>query len=509
MTRCCQQHVPMTSFGPPSMITMIMCGIVTAKLLASIIINDNNVPLWASPLLDTSCVLGFVGLIFVSYRRQPRQQGWRQTCTRACHSTDALCQLDTILNSAVDAVIRIDRIGHITGWNNQADQIFGWNAHEALGRKVSELIIPDRWRTAHEQAMLRCANGAHLEAWSGRRFDISALHRSGDEFPIELTICSLGSAGCNNFIAFIRDKSQEHLLEEQHILATRMLEHSGEAIVITDANNVIVSVNPAFTDITGYAAEEAVGRKPSMLSSGIHDESYYESMWRGLRNEGKWQGEIWNRRKSGEVYPEWLSIACCQSESGPINYIAIFSDITARKVAEERMEKLAYLDHLTGLPNRLLLKDRLEQALSGARRHQQRLAVLFMDLDRFKSVNDTYGHGVGDQLLTEVADRISATLREEDTVSRVGGDEFVVVLPQVNDVRHLETVAHKLISALSAPYDIDGTLVRTSTSIGIATYPETGTSANALIKAADKAMYQAKKAGRGQYRFSRSPPPTA
>ena len=225
MMRCCQQHVTMTAFGPPSMVTMIMSGIVTAKLLASIIINDNNVPLWASPLLDTLCVLGFVGLIFVSYRRQPRQQGWRLACTRGCHNSDGSCRLDTILDSAVDAVIRADRLGHITGWNKQADHIFGWNAHEALGRKISDLIIPDRWRTAH--------------------------------------------------------------------------------------------------------------------------------------------------------------------------------------------------------------------------------------------------------------------------------------------VHHLETVAHKLISALSAPYDIDGTQVRTSTSIGIATYPDTGASTNALIKAADKAMYQAKEAGRGQYRFSRSPSPSA
>ena len=504
MIRCCQHPVTIPAFGPPSLFTMIISGIITAKLLASVVINDTDFPLWASPLLDTFCVLGFVALIFVSHSRQPSRQKQHQTCTGACHDTGATCQFDRILDTAVDAVIRTDRLGHITGWNKQADAIFGWGAPEALGRNVSDLIIPDRWRTAHEQAMLRCATGTHLDAWSGRRFDISALHRSGDEFPIELTICSLGVSGCNNFIAFIRDKSQELLIEEQHILATRMLEHSGEAIVITDAHNIIVSVNPAFTDITGYTADDVIGKSPNMLSSGIHDAAFYESMWSALRNDGRWQGEIWNRRKSGEVYPEWLSIASCQSENGPINYIAIFSDITARKVAEERMEKLAYFDHLTGLPNRLLLKDRLDQALAGARRHRQRLAVLFMDLDRFKSINDTHGHSVGDQLLTEVADRIKATLREEDTVSRLGGDEFVVVLPEVKDVRHLETVADKLIAALSAPYDIDGILIRTSTSIGIATYPEIGSSASALIKAADKAMYQAKQAGRGQYRMCRS-----
>ena len=503
MIRCCQHPAAMTASEHPSLFTMIISGIVTAKLLASIIVNDTNLPLWASPLLDTLCVLGFVALIFVSHNRQPSRLKQQQTCTKSCHNTGASCQLDTILDTAVDAVIRTDRLGHITGWNKQAEAIFGWDAREVLGRKVSNLIVPNRWRTAHEQAMLRSANGAHLETWSGRRFDISALHRSGDEFPVELTICSLGASGCNNFIAFVRDKSQELLIEEQHILATRMLEHSGEAIVITDANNIIVSVNPAFTDITGYSADDVIGKSPSMLSSGVHDAAFYDSMWSALRQEGKWQGEIWNRRKSGEVYPEWLSIACCQSENGPINYIAIFSDITARKVAEERMEKLAYFDHLTGLPNRLLLKDRLDQALAGARRHQQRLAVLFMDLDRFKSINDTHGHSVGDQLLTEVADRIKATLREEDTVSRLGGDEFVIVLPEVRDVRHLETVAGKLVAALSAPYDIDGIPIRTSTSIGIATYPEAGQSANALIKAADKAMYQAKQAGRSQYRLCR------
>ncbi|MEI8396768.1 MAG: diguanylate cyclase [Rhodospirillaceae bacterium] len=465
------------------------------------IVKVSTFPSWMDNFIDMTIIMVFVGTIFFFLNPHGGRTALYRSYPHADNKRREIGQINLILDSALDAIIQLDGSGLVTGWNKQAEQTFGWTEEEVLHRRLSDLIIPERWRVTHERSLRHAVRQSRLN-WPGRRFEVSALHRFGHEFPVELTICSHGSSTAPAFIAFIRDLSEHNLLEDQHILATTVIEHSGEGIVITDTNNKIISVNPAFTEITGYAPEEVIGRDPSLLSSGYHKADFYEAIWSALRNCGRWQGEIWNRRKSGEIYPEWLSIACCRNENDNIiNYIAIFSDITVRKVEEERMERLAYFDHLTGLPNRALLKDRLDQALAGARRYHQRVAVLFLDLDRFKSVNDTHGHTVGDILLTDVADRLKDGLREEDTVSRLGGDEFVVVLSDVPDLSHVEVVARKITDSLSRPFIIDGTVIQTGTSIGIAMFPRDSLTVGSLIKAADTAMYQAKEAGRGTYRF--------
>ncbi len=495
-----------TGYQQPSMITLLVCGIASAKLVALLIISGvDGLPIWMDSVIDITLIVAFVAGVVLSYCGPGAGAAlfWRTALNSPVPSNAN--GLDALLGSALDAVIQIDGTGRIIGWNRPAEEIFGWSEHDVIYRKVSGLIVPPRWRAAHERK-LRVIMKGHRRSWFGRRLEIHLLHRSGHEFPVELTIFSFGEPNRRRIIAFIRDLSQHNLLEDQHVLATTVIEHSGEGIVVTDSRNKIVSVNPAFTEITGFTPDEVIGRDPGILNSGLHDQAFYNQMWATLRSTGRWQGEIWNRRKSGEIYPEWLSIASCRCENGIINnYIAIFSDITARKVAEERMERLAYFDHLTGLPNRALLKDRLEHAIVSSRRHGQMVAVFFLDLDRFKQVNDTYGHHTGDILLVDVADRLKSALRAEDTLSRLGGDEFVIVLPNAPDHHHIEAIARKLIDQMTTPFIIDKGTLSTSTSIGIAIAPADGGSATALIKAADGAMYRAKKKGRGTFCFSSTP----
>ncbi|MDX8400027.1 MAG: diguanylate cyclase, partial [Gallionellaceae bacterium] len=257
----------------------------------------------------------------------------------------------------------------------------------------------------------------------------------------------------------------EHATERLELFS-KMFHSSGEAILITDANMKIVAVNPAFSEITGYSADEVLGNNPSLLSSSTHSDEFYQTMWASINEAGQWQGEIWNRRKSDEIYPVWLSIAVVKNlKNEVINYISLFSDITVRKAAEQKIEFLAHYDALTKLPNRALFADRLKIALLSAGRHNKKVALLFMDLDKFKSINDTMGHLSGDHLLQSVAERLRSCVRETDTICRQGGDEFMVLLPDA------ENVAKKIIAAMSAPHSIDGEDRIISFSIGISIVP--------------------------------------
>lgn len=285
-------------------------------------------------------------------------------------------------------------------------------------------------------------------------------------------------------------------------LSARVFAESGEAIAVTDVQGNFVSVNRAFTDVTGYSFEEVKGKNPRILQSGRHDQAFYSAMWKHMAATGNWQGEVWNRRKSGEIYPEWLNISSVRSPSGEItHYVAIFSDITERKASQARIEYLAHHDPLTGLPNRSLLRERLEQEVARARRSELKVGVLFLDLDRFKTVNDSLGHAAGDRLLREVSGRLRSALRESDIVCRQGGDEFIVLLPELHHTNDAAQTARKITEALETPIDVGSQLVHTSFSIGIALYPEDGHTTSALLKAADLAMYHAKETERGTFRF--------
>ena len=297
----------------------------------------------------------------------------------------------------------------------------------------------------------------------------------------------------------VLEKATQLLRSER--IASDVFEHALEGMLVAGRDGLIIKVNPAFTSTTGYSAEEAIGRNPSMLQSGRQDAAFYRRFWHALNTRGQWQGEIWNRRKNGEVYPEWLNIIAVHDEMGLVeHYVAIFSDITERKRQEALITYQAHHDALTGLPNRTLFRDRVEQALSISRRHDhQDAAVMFLDLDRFKQVNDSFGHDVGDLLLREVARRLRAAVRESDTVARLGGDEFTVLLPELAGAEGAASVADKILEATREPCHIAGHDIFITTSIGIALYPRDGNDVDSLMKTADAAMYQVKARGRAGY----------
>lgn len=310
-------------------------------------------------------------------------------------------------------------------------------------------------------------------------------------------------SGLANDITFalenIDRETQQQIAAEKLEQAATVFEFSKEGIIVTDADRNIVSVNKSFSEITGYSATEVLGRNPKLLASGLQDGCFYQEMWELIHKYGSWQGELWNKRKSGEIYPQALTIICVKNDQGSVmNYLAIFSDISERKSAEMRIQQLAHYDVLTGLPNRMLLNDRLHQALISEQPDRCALSLLFLDIDRFKQINDTLGHSVGDQLLQMVAQRLKKCVRDQDTVSRQGGDEFIVVLPNTTAVE-AGRMAHVILEQLLQPYIIEQHDLLITVSIGIATYPEHAQDAETLVKYADVAMYQAKACGRNRY----------
>ena len=299
----------------------------------------------------------------------------------------------------------------------------------------------------------------------------------------------------------------EHAEAEQQIQIAATAFEAQEGIIITDAERKILRVNRAFSEITGYPATEVIGRTPNLLSSGHHDVAFYRSMWSRISSKGSWQGEIWNRRKNGDLYPEWLTITAVKNPQGQVtHYVGTLIDITERKEAERQIEHLAFYDLLTGLPNRRLFVDRLQQAMVGSARNLRMGALLFIDLDNFKLVNDTCGHDVGDRLLVEVARRLVACVREGDTLSRLGGDEFVAMLEDLSDnppeaAAQARSVAGKVLDQLNEPYTIAGRIHHSTPSIGATLFVGNKDSVDELLKQADIAMYQAKAAGRNTLRF--------
>lgn len=294
----------------------------------------------------------------------------------------------------------------------------------------------------------------------------------------------------------VMDKARE-LLGEQR-LSRIVFEHSLEGIVVTDVTSRIQLVNRAFTETTGYSAEEVVGLTPAILKSGRQDDAFYKEFWRALSEQGEWRGEIWNRRKNGTVYVEWLNICAVKDRQGVIeHYVAVFSDITERKKQEEAITFQALHDALTGLPNRMVFLDRLEQMLIQARRFTSvTAAVMFLDLDRFKEVNDTLGHDAGDACLKEVARRLRQCVRASDTVARLGGDEFTILLPEAAAEADARAVGQKILDVMQLPMILENQEVVVTTSIGISLFPRDGRDGETLLKHADAAMYKVKSSGR-------------
>ncbi|MDJ0808008.1 MAG: diguanylate cyclase, partial [Gammaproteobacteria bacterium] len=330
----------------------------------------------------------------------------------------------------------------------------------------------------------------------------SFRRQDGQVFPVEVWPSETYHFDSPTTQISFQDITTRRQAESKLKQAASVFEYTTEGVAVLDVDANIIAVNPAFSKITGYQEHEVIGRKPRFLNSEKHPQAFYAELWDTLKQKKAWQGEIWNQRKDGEIYAEWLTITSVLDDQGKISqYVAVFSDITSIKQSQSQLEHLAHHDPLTDLPNRLLFEDRLEHAISLAKRENLHLAVLFLDLDRFKNINDSLGHTVGDALLVQVAKRLRSLLRENDTAARLGGDEFTILVENLKDPSYSAVIATKIQNQFKQPFDIFGRKLHVTASIGISLYPEDGRNVGNLTKNADAAMYQAKENGRNNYRF--------
>jgi diguanylate cyclase (GGDEF)-like protein/PAS domain S-box-containing protein len=372
-------------------------------------------------------------------------------------------------------------------------------AHDSFDVILLDLTLPD------------CNGLETLERIHRARADIAIVVLTG----IDATDIAIGAVqrGAQDYLIKGRGDGQlvkrsilyaleRHRANQRLLLAEAAFRNIDTGIMVTDAAGKVVRVNAAFTYSTGYEAEEVVGGQPNILRSGLHEASFYDALWTQLREHGAWEGEIWNRRKDGKVYPEWLRINQVTDEAGgTAGYVAIFSDITFRRRAEQELLRQATTDSLTGLANRQLFNRVLSSTIEQAVRYQRDAALLFVDLDGFKAINDTAGHAVGDAVLREIAARLRGAVRISDEVARLGGDEFVVILPEVNSREATAAVAEKLLEEIARPLAAVSGAEPLTASIGVAMAPDDGDTPEALLRTADHAMYAAKRAGKNRVRF--------
>ncbi|MDP2143479.1 MAG: EAL domain-containing protein [Gallionella sp.] len=400
---------------------------------------------------------------------------------------------------AQDAIIIIGMDEQVMYWNPAAEKIFGHTADEAIGKNLHTLLTPARY---HDDAHSGFGRFKHSGTGNiiGKTFEITALRKNGEEFPVELSISAFKLQDSWHALGLIRDITGRKISEENLRITASVFGNSQEAILITDANNHIVDVNPAFVHITGYSREEVLGRDPKLLNSGRHDNDFYAAMWQSLKQEKNWRGEIWNRRKSGEIYAELLSISVISDDSGKAKrYVGVFSDISHLKAHEAELSRIAHYDALTGIPNRVLLADRMKHAIAQTAREQLMVAICYLDLDGFKAVNDTMGHEAGDLVLIEVARRIEKTIRGGDTVARLGGDEFVVVLLGLEKGEECVATLERLLATVAEPITVKDSTLALSTSIGVSIYPLDDEDPDTLLRHADQAMYIAKQSGKNRF----------
>lgn len=411
---------------------------------------------------------------------------------------DAHDLLHTIIDTSPDWIFAKDREQRYILVNQAMASALGQSPKDMIGQAAPELDLdtrPDRDDYSDDKVL----NGKSVHLRAEHIRDKAGRERILDTYKRPLRDAK---GQINGLLAYSRDNTAQHEMETQLRLWAKVFECSSEGVMITDPAHRIVAVNRAFTEITGYTDREAVGQTPRLLSSGRHDAAFYDALRATVDKNDRWQGEIWNRRKNGEVYPQWLTINAVRDLTGTLTHFAgVFSDISGIKRSEARLEHLAHHDPLTGLPNRMLLHDRLGHSIERARRHQHALAVCFLDLDNFKHVNDSLGHHVGDELLKAIATELQGHIRSEDTLSRIGGDEFVLLIDTIDNAARVELIVNKLLAVLREPRTIAGHQLYLSGSVGISLFPQDGEDAGTLIQHADSAMYDAKQLGKNRFRF--------
>ena len=382
--------------------------------------------------------------------------------------TETDANLEQILAAITDGIVVVDQRGIVLYANQSSERIF--ERGKLPGR---DLAIPLSPASAHQ--------------------DINLIRRGGIGWA-ELRSSPITWAGQAAYVIGVRDITERKQSELGQRLATAVFDSTREGLLVTDVNKCIVRINPSFTDITGYSEADVLGKEPSMIGSGRHMPEFYEAMWGSIASVGYWEGEIWNRRKSGEIYPALASITVIKNDTGVVsNYVAVFADITSLKKSQSDLEFLAHYDPLTRLPNRLLLISNLQHAILRAQRDGKCLALLMIDLDRFKDINDSFGHLAGDELLQQVSGRLISKRREMDTICRLGGDEFTVLIEDVGQSENAARIANEIIEALSEPYRLANAVeVRIGASVGISIFPGHGETAELMLQQADSALYKAK-----------------
>lgn len=447
------------------------------------------------PSATILCMLGLTGYVLAI---------GKLVFTRNIQLRNTRTRLRAVLDGVESGVIAISAEGIVESFNQSAEGIFGYAPAEVLGNNVS-MLMPEPYRSEHDGYIGNYLRSGQAKIIGSRR-EVMGRRKDGSLFDMAL---SIGETRLNDrtlFIGSVIDISVAKAKETELRIAAAAFE-SLEGMLVTDARGVILRVNRAFTESTGYTAEECIGQTPRLLKSNRHGAAFYQEMWQTLLATGGWEGEIWDRRKSGEVYPKWLSISAVKDAEGAVtHYVGTHQDITERKQSEQRISELAYYDQLTGLPNRRLLLDRLKQAITASARGDSHGALLFIDLDNFKNLNDTLGHDQGDLLLKLVARRLTQCVRAGDTLARLGGDEFVAVLADMgaseqDAANHTEAVGEKILAALNQSYPLDTVAYHSTPSIGVTLFKGNRTSIDELLKQADLAMYKAKDAGRNALRF--------
>lgn len=397
-----------------------------------------------------------------------------------------------LAEATFDGVL-LSRDGVIFDCNEQAAELTGYRSEELMHSSIYALFsVQDR-----ETVRRNIASGYTLP------YEVHGIRKDGEPRLFEVRGKSFQVAGRPLRASVLRDITRQRAEEEQLHKLSAAVRHSPSSIVITNREGMIEYVNPAFSRLTGYSEAEALGQNPRVLKAGDQPEEFYRELWETLQRGDEWRGEFHNKRKDGSFFWEMASISSIKDAKGEIShFVAVKEDISERKELRDRLEQMAHFDELTGLPNRSMFFDRLRQQVLLSRRNSCRFALLFIDLDGFKRINDTYGHDAGDRVLKTVAARLAACVRISDTVGRVGGDEFTLLLGTISHYKDAGQVAEKVITALQRPITLmNGTIESIGASVGISVFPDDADDGDRLVIAADNAMYEAKRSGKGNYRF--------
>ena len=405
--------------------------------------------------------------------------------------------LQAILDAIPDILFEVDRDGRVLRYHAHRSNLLATPSEVFLGKRIADVLPP-----AATKVCMRALEDAAVNGYATGATYSLALPQGETWFELSVAAMPVVDDDLQHFTVLTRDVTQRKQAEAKLQLAASVFVNAGEGIIITDTENTIIDVNQSFTNITGYSRDEAIGQKTNILKSNRHNKQFYKAMWHELTEQGHWSGEIWKSRKNGEVYAELLTISAVRNNQGLIQqYVALFTDITVIKAHQSQLEYLAHFDVLTKLPNRVLLADRLQQAMSQNQRSGKHLAIAFLDIDGFKEINDRHTHEMGDKVLVMLTQRMQETLRKSDTLARLGGDEFVVVLTDLEAPSDCLPLVTRLLTAVAQPMQIATLNLQVSASIGITYYPQPNDiDSDQLLRQADQAMYEAKVAGKNRYR---------